>query len=75
LFATHRRQSPGTLSARQLRVALTGAQPPLVLDVRNADEYVGDLGYIEGSVPIPLPDLEKRLDELAPHRERRIVAV
>jgi rhodanese-related sulfurtransferase len=46
-----------------------------VLDVRNADEFVGELGHIDGAVLIPLPELEKRLDELAPHRERRIVAV
>ena len=33
------------------------------------------LGHIEGAVPIPLPELDAKLDQLTPHRQRRIVAV
>ena len=60
---------------QQLREELSRPQPPLVLDVRNPDEFVGDLGHIEGAVPIPLPELDAKLDQLTPHRQRRIVAV
>ena len=62
-------------SPQQLREELSRPQPPLVLDVRNPDEFVGDLGHIEGAVPIPLPELDAKLDQLTPHRQRRIVAV
>ena len=35
-----------------------------VLDVRNRDEFVGDLGHIRGARNMPLDELEDRLDEL-----------
>jgi rhodanese-related sulfurtransferase len=74
-FEAHGWGTRRTLSPERLRAELAQPQPPLVLDVRNADEFVGELGHIDGAVLIPLPELEKRLDELVPHRERRIVAV
>ena len=44
-----------------------------VLDVREAAEFTGPLGHIEGAVLIPLGELAGRLDEL--QRDRPIVAV
>jgi glyoxylase-like metal-dependent hydrolase (beta-lactamase superfamily II)/rhodanese-related sulfurtransferase len=44
-----------------------------ILDVREAEEFTGPLGHIEGAVLIPLGELAGRLDEL--HRDRPIVAV
>ena len=46
-----------------------------VLDVRNPDEYAGELGHIAGSVLIPVPALAQRLQEMEPHREREIITV
>jgi glyoxylase-like metal-dependent hydrolase (beta-lactamase superfamily II)/rhodanese-related sulfurtransferase len=37
---------------------------PFVLDVRNPDEFVGELGHVEGATLIPLPELPMRLHEL-----------
>ncbi|MGL5961700.1 MAG: rhodanese-like domain-containing protein, partial [Cetobacterium sp.] len=34
-----------------------------LLDVRNPDE-LKEVGYVENSISIPLPELESRLDEL-----------
>ena len=64
-----------TLSPEELSAELSPGPPPLVLDVRNADEFVGDLGHIDGAVLIPLAELGKRLDELDAYRKRRIVTV
>lgn len=50
------------LTADQLRGALTGDQPPTVLDVRNDAER--EEGLIEGSRHIPLAQLPGRLDEI-----------
>lgn len=50
------------LTADQLRTALTGAQPPTVLDVRTCGER--ETGSIEGSLHIPLAELPARLDEI-----------
>ncbi|HEX3733868.1 MAG TPA: rhodanese-like domain-containing protein [Solirubrobacterales bacterium] len=50
---------------------LRGPEPPVVLDVRNADEYAGE--HIPDSLHIPYGDLAGRLDELP--RERPIAAI
>jgi rhodanese-related sulfurtransferase len=54
------------LTAHQLRRALDGEQPPLVLDVRNTAER--EEGFIEGSAHIPLAELPRRLIEIPADR-------
>jgi glyoxylase-like metal-dependent hydrolase (beta-lactamase superfamily II)/rhodanese-related sulfurtransferase len=49
--------------------------PPLVLDVREANEYCGPLGHIPGSLLIPLRELATRIGEIDSHRDRAIIAV
>jgi uncharacterized membrane protein YdjX (TVP38/TMEM64 family) len=68
-------RSPATISPDELRQLLSRLDPPLVLDVRNADEYAGELGHIEGSLLMPVGDLETRLGDLASHRQRLLVPV
>ncbi|MEV0170149.1 MBL fold metallo-hydrolase [Streptomyces sp. NPDC050803] len=50
------------LTADELRRLLDGAEPPLVLDVRNAAER--EEGCIDGSLHIPLAELARRADEI-----------
>ncbi len=50
---------------------LEGEEPPLVLDVRNKDEFAA--GHIAGSLHIPYGELARRLDELP--RERPIATI
>ncbi|MDC2960203.1 MBL fold metallo-hydrolase [Streptomyces gilvifuscus] len=50
------------LTADELRSALAGAEPPLVLDVRNTAER--EEGFIEGSLHIPLAELARRVEEI-----------
>jgi len=64
-----------TVSPQQLQILLTHKPPPLVLDVRNPDEFVGERGHITGAVLVPLPELDRRLAELQPYRTRTIVTV
>ncbi|WP_033355527.1 MBL fold metallo-hydrolase [Kitasatospora aureofaciens] len=54
------------LTADQLRTALAGDQPPVVLDVRNCSERAG--GFIDGSLHIALGELPHRLDEIPTDR-------
>jgi uncharacterized membrane protein YdjX (TVP38/TMEM64 family) len=68
-------RAPATIAPEELRERLSRPDPPLVLDVRGAEEYSGELGHIEGSLRIPIADLEARLAELAPHRGRLLVPV
>lgn len=50
-------------SVCDLRSELAGSTPPFLLDVRTPGEWRGS--HIEHSVPIPLPDLPRRMDEIA----------
>jgi rhodanese-related sulfurtransferase/glyoxylase-like metal-dependent hydrolase (beta-lactamase superfamily II) len=59
------------IDAATLAERLEAADPPLVLDVRDDDEFAA--GRIPGSVHIPYGDLPERLPELS--RDRAIAAV
>jgi sulfur dioxygenase len=63
------------LSADEVRTMLASSEPPFLLDVREPNEFRGELGHIGGSVLIPLRSLAERSTELEPHRGRSIVAV
>jgi rhodanese-related sulfurtransferase len=57
-------QAPfSNMSVQELKAALDGGEPLLVLDVRTPAEYVGD-GHIAGSLLIPVDELPARLGEL-----------
>ena len=66
---------PGKMSPQQLQTLLSQGESPLVLDVRNPDEFVGERGHITGAVLCPLPEFDTKLDELEVHRTRPIVIV
>jgi hydroxyacylglutathione hydrolase len=59
------------IDPEELAARLDGAEPPLILDVRNAAEYAGE--HIPDSLHIPYGDLAERIDELP--RERPIAAI
>lgn len=59
----------------ELASRLAGAEPPLVLDVREPEEFVGDLGHIQGALLVPLDTLQRRLPKLAGYLERPIAVV
>ncbi|GIR18706.1 MAG: hypothetical protein CM15mP33_02280 [Candidatus Neomarinimicrobiota bacterium] len=47
----------------------------VVLDVRTEEEYYGPLGHINGSILIPINELEDRIDELNDYKENTIYVV
>ena len=55
------------IDARSLQQKLAGANPPLILDVRNVPELAE--GRIEGSVNIPMNELPARLAEVSEGRD------
>ncbi len=63
------------LSPEEVRTLIAADPPPVLLDVREPEEYCGELGHVPGSLLIPLKGLAQRADELAEHREKPIVAV
>jgi sulfur dioxygenase len=63
------------ITAEALADALRSGRPPLLLDARQPEELVGELGHIAGALPIPVGELPKRLGELAGREGSRIVTV
>lgn len=62
-----------TLDIDKLRQRLQQEEKPLLLDVRTAEDYASR--HIVDAVNIPLEELEKRVDELAPDQERPIAII
>jgi sulfur dioxygenase len=63
------------LSATEVHARMQGPSPPILLDVREMDEYSGELGHIHGSRLIPLRELPERVAELSEHKDREVVAI
>ena len=63
------------ITAEQARERIHLGQSVLVLDVRNPDEYVGQLGHIRGSRLIPVQELSSRISEIGEYRDRDVIAV
>jgi rhodanese-related sulfurtransferase len=59
------------VSAQEAQARLSGQDAPLLIDVRQPDEYRA--GHIRGAKLIPLDQLDKRMKEL-PH-DREILCV
>ena len=68
------RQKP-MLETAELQQKLAQADAPLVLDVRSAAEFDGELGHIPGALNIPLDQLSARLPELTDYQERPVAIV
>jgi len=59
-------------SADEVKAMLDRGEKLLLLDVRDRDEYA--IARIEGSVLVPLGELESRFEELAEWKEGRVIA-
>jgi len=63
------------VSPEEVRSRVAAAEPPLLLDVREPDEFWGPLGHLPGAVLVPLGELPQRLAELDTHRARPVVTI
>ena len=52
-----------------------GPPGPLLLDVRQPEEYTSELGHVPGALLIPLPELRARLPEIATDRARTVITI
>jgi glyoxylase-like metal-dependent hydrolase (beta-lactamase superfamily II)/rhodanese-related sulfurtransferase len=67
--------SVSQVDAPALSEQVRSASPPLVLDVREPEEFVGELGHIEGAILVPMDALRIRLPKLAGYTDREVVVV
>ena len=63
------------LEPAEVLARVRGANPPLVLDVREEEEFRGELGHIPGALRISLRELPQRAGEIDQPKHREIVAV
>jgi molybdopterin/thiamine biosynthesis adenylyltransferase/rhodanese-related sulfurtransferase len=59
------------IDSTEARERVESAEPPLLVDVRERDEWVE--GFLPGAVHVPRGFLESRIEQLAPDRSRDIV--
>ena len=62
------------LAIAELKERADNAQG-LILDVRSADDFVGEQGHIAGAFNLPLEELARRVDELGDDPTRPIAIV
>ena len=63
------------LSPEEVAARLASPSPPVLLDVREPEEFTGELGHVRGSLLVPLDALEHRLPKLAGYVDRPVVVV
>ena len=63
------------LTATQVQLLNETFPRPIILDVREPEEYTGELGHIPGSLLICLKDLTARAEELEKHKNNHIIVV
>ncbi len=68
-------EAVSAIDAATLSERLWSANRPLVLDVREPEEFVGELGHIGGAILVPMDALQLRLPKLAGFVDREIVVV
>src|SRR5258708_35740207 len=54
---------------------ISANEPPILIDVRDADEYRGELGHIAGSRLVPLREFSERAAELTLLKDHQIVTI
>ncbi len=57
------------------RLDAQGPSGPLLLDVRQPEEYTGELGHVPGALLVPLGELRGRIGEIAAHPGRTIITI
>lgn len=58
-----------------LKQRLDSNEDFLLLDVRTAEDYIGEQGHIAGSTLVPLEELEQRIDELGDYLEKPVITI
>ncbi len=63
------------IDTREFKQRMDAGRKLLVLDVRSAQDFVGEQGHIDGAVNIPLEELPRRMDEIGAYLEQPVAIV
>ena len=63
------------MDVENVKQKLDASEDALLLDVRTAEDYVGEQGHIKGAVLIPVEELEQRLLEIEGFQEKTVMII
>ena len=63
------------ITVDELFERINSDQPPLLIDIRSAEEFNGGYGHIPNARSIPILELESNLEDLDSFKEREIVTM
>lgn len=71
-FAFNSDSTAESISMNDFKKEISSNKSIVILDVRMPEELTGPLGKIDGSINIPLQELESRIHELDKYKNREI---
>lgn len=63
------------MDVESLKQKLDENEDVLLLDVRTAEDYIGEQGYVKNSVLIPVEELERRISEIEDFQEKTVMTI
>jgi rhodanese-related sulfurtransferase len=61
----------GLITAEELKTRIEGLIAPIIVDVRDAEELAD--GYIEGSIHLPMDQIQSKVTEILPNKQKEVV--
>lgn len=63
------------MDVENVKQKLDASEDALLLDVRTAEDYVGEQGHVKGSILIPVEELEQRLLEIEGFQDKAVMII
>lgn len=63
------------IDVENVKQKLDTGEDVLLLDVRSAEDYVGEQGHVKGSLLIPLEELNTRISEIENFQEKTVMTI
>ena len=64
-----------TITTQRTHELMQSDTSVVILDVRRMDEFTSESGHLAGAILIPVQELEARVNELEPYKDKTIIAV
>jgi len=63
------------MSVEEVKQKLDAGEDVLLLDVRSANDFIGEQGHVDKAVLIPLEELKTRIDEIESFQEKTVMTI
>jgi rhodanese-related sulfurtransferase len=64
-----------SITMQEFKDILKSNKPIVLLDVRTPEELTGPLGKIDQAINIPIQNIEQRINELTPYKDKEIIII